>query len=350
MPGAATGNPRVRRGGTATNGWTSSCRPTTSSSGITWPSTRPPEVVLAAACEQRMSGAAGRGSFKARELVLGSTPRQPAGSRGLVAETTALGWVVLREVPGREVIVGAVTKPWEADVTFRGIAPEHFAAFAEPGYVKIVWTLRAHPAGAGRSIFRTETRALATDAGARRKFRWYWALLSPGIIAIRWLAAANPQTTLATCSELRKTIQTGKPRARRPSELAGISTSSAVARFLLRSGPELRVIRTTAMTVAFVAVLACRVAAEDARSVVDEASRAMGVNGLIPSPSPAQPRTATSVRAAVFRSASPRPPSATSPARSISHTRPCTRPASRALRRSPVTRRRACSRRSVTAD
>ena len=169
----------------------------------------PPEVVLAAACEQRMSELPlVRGIFKARELVLGSTPRQPAGSRGLLAETTALGWVVLREVPGREVIVGAVTKPWEADVTFRGIAPEHFAAFAEPGYVKIVWTLRAHPAGAGRSIFRTETRALATDADARRKFRWYWALLSPGIIAIRWLAAANLKSQLRhVLPNFEKTIQ-----------------------------------------------------------------------------------------------------------------------------------------------
>ena len=150
-----------------------------------------PDVVLAAACEQRWSELPlVRGIFRTRELVLGSTPGPASGARGLLEETTALGWVVLRSIPGREVIVGAVTKPWQADVTFRGIPPEHFTAFAEPDYVKIVWTLRADPAGAGRSILRTETRALATDADARRKFRWYWALLSPGIIAIRWLAMA----------------------------------------------------------------------------------------------------------------------------------------------------------------
>ena len=57
--------------------------------------------------------------------------------------------------------------------------------FQEPGYVKIIWTLRANPDRNGQSIFRTETRAVATDVEARRKFRRYWAFLSPGIIAIR---------------------------------------------------------------------------------------------------------------------------------------------------------------------
>ena len=57
--------------------------------------------------------------------------------------------------------------------------------FATPGYVKIAWTLRADPTRIGGSIFRTETRAVATDADARRKFRRYWSFLSPGIILIR---------------------------------------------------------------------------------------------------------------------------------------------------------------------
>lgn len=158
----------------------------------------PPEAVLQAACAQPLSTLPiVRVIFRARALLMRSTPERegPGGllatSPGLLAETTGLGWVVLAERPGREVVVGAVTRPWEADVTFRGIAPERFADFAEPAYVKIVWTLRVNPAGPGRSIFRTETRAVATDAEARRRFRWYWAFLSPGIIGIRWLAAAH---------------------------------------------------------------------------------------------------------------------------------------------------------------
>jgi hypothetical protein len=126
-----------------------------------------------------------RAIFNARMLMLGARPADAAPSKGLLADTLAMGWRVLAEEPGRELVIGAVTQPWMANVTFRGLAPEEFAAFNEPGNVKIVWTLKAEPAGPSESIFRTETRALATDAAARVKFRWYWARFSPGIIVIR---------------------------------------------------------------------------------------------------------------------------------------------------------------------
>lgn len=84
--------------------------------------------------------------------------------------------------------MGAVTQPWEANVVFRPLPPGEFAVFDEPDYVKIVWTLRADPIGADVSIFRTQTRAVATDAAARAKFRRYWSFVSPGIILIRWAA------------------------------------------------------------------------------------------------------------------------------------------------------------------
>jgi hypothetical protein len=126
-----------------------------------------------------------RAIFKARDLVLGSeeNPNPPSG--GLVNLTKALGWRVLVEVPGREIVMGAVTQPWQPTPVFRGIPPEEFAAFAEPDYVKIVWTLRADPAGPSRSIARTETRVVATDAHARSAFRAYWACVSPGVALIR---------------------------------------------------------------------------------------------------------------------------------------------------------------------
>lgn len=82
--------------------------------------------------------------------------------------------------------MGAVTQPWHADVVFRPLPPSEFAAFSEPDYVKIVWTLRADPIDPNGSMFRTETRAVATDSTARARFRRYWSFLSPGIILIRW--------------------------------------------------------------------------------------------------------------------------------------------------------------------
>jgi hypothetical protein len=128
-----------------------------------------------------------RAIFKARELVLGAEPGAQTQPRGLLAQTTSLGWRVLAEKPGREIVVGAVTQPWQPNVVFRGLAPEEFRVFREPGYVKIIWTLRADPVGDTESIFRTETRVATTDPAARAKFRWYWARFSPGIILIRRL-------------------------------------------------------------------------------------------------------------------------------------------------------------------
>jgi hypothetical protein len=51
-----------------------------------------------------------------------------------------------------------------------------------------VWTLRADPIGRAESVFFTETRAVTTDAQARRKFRLYWSFFAPGIALIRQLS------------------------------------------------------------------------------------------------------------------------------------------------------------------
>jgi hypothetical protein len=127
-----------------------------------------------------------RAIFRAREIILGATPVDRRPPRGFLAEMQSLGWRVLADVPGREVVAGAVTRPWEANVTFRALPPDQFAAFNEAGYVKIAWTIRADPITATESLFVTETRAVATDPTARSRFRRYWSFLSPGIIAIRW--------------------------------------------------------------------------------------------------------------------------------------------------------------------
>ena len=145
-----------------------------------------PEVTLAVASEMDMSrSAVVRAIFKARELILRAAPDATPRPRGLVAHVQSLGWVLLARQPGRELVFGAVTRPWEGNVVFRSIPPEHFASFAEPGYVKIAWTLRADQGDDGGSVFRTETRAVATDPVARARFRRYWAFLSLGIALIR---------------------------------------------------------------------------------------------------------------------------------------------------------------------
>lgn len=149
----------------------------------------PAATVLAAAKDQDlMHSPLIRAIFKTRELALGTAPDDRVRPRGLLAATQSWGWRVLADYPDREVVVGAVTRPWEANVVFRPLPPDQFAAYNQPGDVKIVWMLRAKPVGEHDSIFLTETRAVAMDPVARRKFRRYWAFASPGISAIRWLS------------------------------------------------------------------------------------------------------------------------------------------------------------------
>jgi hypothetical protein len=146
----------------------------------------PADVTFAAACEIDMQRSPIiRAIFRAREVILGSEPDTAARPHGLLAWSKSLGWGVLAETPDREIVMGAVTQPWKANVLFRPLSPDAFTTFNEPGFVKIAWTLRADATGSTESVFRTETRAVATDVMARTRFRRYWSLLSPGIIVIR---------------------------------------------------------------------------------------------------------------------------------------------------------------------
>jgi hypothetical protein len=148
----------------------------------------PPETTLSAATEMNIDKQfAIRAIFKGRELLLKSKPEQTIHPSRMLAMMQSFGWGVLAELPGREIVLGGATRPWEPNPVFRAVPPDEFASFDEPGYVKIVFTLRADNAGSGNSVFRTETRAIATDPVSRAKFRRYWTFLSPGIITIRRL-------------------------------------------------------------------------------------------------------------------------------------------------------------------
>jgi hypothetical protein len=156
----------------------------------------PAEITFAAAAEMHLEHSSiVRAIFKAREWIMRSHPGREQ-ERPFLAQMRAIGWGVLAETPGREIVMGAVTQPWMADVVFRPLPPDEFVAFHEPDHVKIAWTLRADPLGVTESIFRTETRVVTTDSVARAKFRRYWAFASPGIVLIRW-ALLGPLKTEA---------------------------------------------------------------------------------------------------------------------------------------------------------
>ena len=108
--------------------------------------------------------------------------------RSLLEDALSAGWMVLDELPGQQLAVGSVTKPWEAVVTFRGLPGPELRAFREPGFVKIGWGIAVRPAGPGSSVLGTETRVLATDDRSRRRFQRYWFFFGPFIGLIRRIA------------------------------------------------------------------------------------------------------------------------------------------------------------------
>ena len=144
-------------------------------------------VMDVAAAFDMQSVPATKAIFWLREKFLRATPHAPRTPQGILAETTKLGWGTLAEEPGRLVVMGARCQPWLADVKFVAIPPEHFARHAEPGVVKIAWSLEAIETAPNVTRLAQETRAVATDAAARTKFLRYWRWARFGIVAIRLL-------------------------------------------------------------------------------------------------------------------------------------------------------------------
>jgi hypothetical protein len=125
--------------------------------------------------------------FWLRDKAMRSGSHAPRRPQGILEETKALGWGLLAEQPGRLLICGARCQPWLANVAFSALPPEDFEAYAEPGQVKIAWTLEADELGPALTRLTQETRAVATDEHARNRFRRYWRWARFGIIAIRLL-------------------------------------------------------------------------------------------------------------------------------------------------------------------
>ncbi len=125
--------------------------------------------------------------FWLREKVLRSSRHASRRPQSILEEMQALGWGLLAEQRGRLVICGARCQPWLANVTFSAVNADDLEAYAEPGQVKIAWTLETEELGPTLTRFAQETRAAATDEAARTRFLRYWRWARFGIISIRLL-------------------------------------------------------------------------------------------------------------------------------------------------------------------
>ena len=107
--------------------------------------------------------------------------RAPTRPRFRLRDLPSMGWMLLGERPGRELVFGQVGKPWKptGGLPSEPVTRAQFAAFDQPGFAKLVESTRVDPYGERSSIVITETRVRCTDPDSRRRFRRYWLVVGP---------------------------------------------------------------------------------------------------------------------------------------------------------------------------
>jgi hypothetical protein len=124
------------------------------------------------------------------QRVLAGRPAESARPPLNLDDMERVGFLLLGERPGHEIVFGSVVQPWKA-VTDSEPAPQveadRFAAFDTPGYVKVAFNIRVEPYGRGRSLVTSETRTAATDPASLHRFSRYWLLVGPISALIRRL-------------------------------------------------------------------------------------------------------------------------------------------------------------------
>jgi hypothetical protein len=108
-------------------------------------------------------------------------------SRPLLEGVLSLGFVVLDERPGEQVVLGAAGRFWRprGDGVDRLGDPQEFRDYDRPASVRAAWDFVLTPTAGGGTRLSTETRIAGTDADGTRVFRRYWRLVYPGSALIR---------------------------------------------------------------------------------------------------------------------------------------------------------------------
>jgi hypothetical protein len=126
-------------------------------------------------------------SLPGRLRAINSGQAAPAPPPFSLGDMPRVGFQLLGERPA-EIAFGFVGKPWKVGAEQPlAIGRDDFAAFSDPGYAKVAFSIRAKPYGTHRTLITTETRTATTDAATRRRFAAYWKLISPFSALIRRL-------------------------------------------------------------------------------------------------------------------------------------------------------------------
>ena len=133
----------------------------------------------------------------------------------------SMGFAVLADAPGEEVVLGVAGRPWRVrgDGLDAVAGPDDFRAYSRPGSVKAAINFALAPERGGTRL-TTETRIAGTDEAGRRTFGRYWRIVMPGSALIRreFLRAAAGRAAARPAPAPRSTRspRSPPPRARTP--------------------------------------------------------------------------------------------------------------------------------------
>lgn len=126
--------------------------------------------------------------------LTGKTPPSVAQqSKPFLNQMYEGGFIPLAEETNSEIVFGMVGQPWkltggeEPDIP----NPQAFLDFNDPAFAKVAANLAVTVDREGRTHCSTETRIHVPDPNTRRKFAFYWRIISMGSAFIRvlWLKA-----------------------------------------------------------------------------------------------------------------------------------------------------------------
>jgi hypothetical protein len=90
------------------------------------------------------------------------------------------GFVILAEVPNREIVIGVAGRFWRPDGgRCMDLTAGDFASFAQPGYAKAVWNFKLRAESPQAAVLSTETRIKCFGSAAFWKFCLYWTFVGP---------------------------------------------------------------------------------------------------------------------------------------------------------------------------
>jgi hypothetical protein len=129
------------------------------------------------------------------DIISGKKPEIEIGIGVDQITESGKGFMILEEVPGKEVVVGSVGQFWHMSINFAEVKPEDFAGFWEPGWGKLAWAISVEPYLDGSTI-SLELRTAATDDESWHKLNTYYQLIGPGSYLIREAGLAHIKAAL----------------------------------------------------------------------------------------------------------------------------------------------------------